>query len=176
MKERSVLRELVRRRADVVAARWCDAVLATYPERAYAAWTREKDPFANPVGDSLRVGTRVILDALLDGADAAALRDAVRDIVRIRAVQQMSPSMAVGFVFQLKDALRDVLTDEFRDGPGDGELAGLDRDVDGVAMAAFDVYAEQRERVSELRINELKRNIPWSVGRAGQAAVERELG
>ena len=41
MNERSGLRELLRGRAEVVAARWCDAVLATYPERAYAAWTRE---------------------------------------------------------------------------------------------------------------------------------------
>lgn len=176
MGEIPVLRELLRRKADVVAARWCDAVLATYPERAYAAWTRETDPFANPVGHSLRVGTRAILGALLEGADGDALRESVRDIVRIRAVQQMSPSVAVGFVFQLKDAVRSVLADDLRGHRLDGELAGLDREIDGVAMAAFDVYAEQRDRVVELRMNELKRNIPWYAGRVGQAAVERELG
>jgi hypothetical protein len=176
MEEIPELREVLSRKADVVAARWCDAVLATYPERAYAAWTREKDPFANPVGHSLRVGTRAILDALLEGAGGEALRESVRDIVRIRAVQQMPPSVAVGFVFQLKDAVRSVLADELRDRRLAGELARLDRDIDGAAMAAFDVYAEERDRVVELRINELKRNIPWFVGRTGQAAVERELG
>ena len=109
-------------------------------------------------------------------ADEAALRDAVRDILRIRAVQQMPPSVAVGFVFQLKDAVRSVLADDLRGHRLDDELARLDRDIDGAAMAAFDVYAEQRDRVVELRIDELKRNIPWYAGRAGQAAVERELG
>ena len=30
---------------------------------------------------------------------------------------------------------------------------------------AFDVYVAYRERLCELRINEVKRTIPWSVGR-----------
>jgi hypothetical protein len=96
----------------------------------------------------------------------------VADIVRIRAVQQMSPSAAVGFVFRLKDAMRAELGDELRDGCFHDEMAELERGVDAAALAAFDVFTEQRERVSELRINELKRNIPWATGRTTRGVVE----
>jgi hypothetical protein len=176
MNETSGIRELLKARAEVVAANWCDAVLATYPERTYAAWTRELDPFANPVGHSLRVGTRAILDAVLDGADEATMRTVVADVMRIRAVQQMSPSTAVGFVFQLKNVVRSELAGRTADPRLEAERTDLDRRIDEVALAAFDVFTEHRERVAELRIAELKKNIPWAAGRAGQAMVERELG
>ena len=44
------------------------------------------------------------------------------------------------------------------------------------ALVAFDLYVQYRERVSTLRINELKRNIPWVVTRTNRAEVEREPG
>jgi hypothetical protein len=172
MVEGSAILELAKRHAEAIAMRWYDAVLAEYPEQTYAAWKRESDRFANPVGHSLKAGARTVLDAVLDGADADILRAAVADIVRIRAVQQMSPSAAVGFVFRLKDAIRAELGDELRDGGLQDEMTELEQRVDAAALAAFDVYAEQRERVSELRINELKRNIPWATGRTSRGAVE----
>jgi hypothetical protein len=172
MVERAVLLDLMKHRAEAIAARWYDAVLAEYPEQTYAVWKRESNRFANPVGHSLRAGTRTILDAVLEGADAEALRGAVADIMRIRAVQQMSPSAAVGFVFRLKDAIRAELGDELRNGSLRDEMAEMEQRVDAVALAAFDVFAEQRELVSELRINELKRNIPWATGRTNRGVVE----
>ena len=172
MVERAVLPELLKRRAEAIAARWYDAVLAEYPEQTYAAWKRESDRFANPVGHSLKVGTRTILDAVLEGADAETLRGAMAEIVRIRAVQQMSPSAAVGFVFRLKDAIRAELGDELRNGSLHEEMVEMEQRVDALALAAFDVFTEQRELVSELRINELKRNIPWATGRTNRGVVE----
>lgn len=172
MGQRDVLTELLRRRADAVAARWYDAVLAEYPQETYTVWKRESDPFANPVGHSLRIGTRAILEAVLDGAETDALREAVAEIVRIRAVQQMPPSRAVGFLFRLKEAIRAELDDELRDVGLHEEARELERRVDMAVMVAFDVFTEQRERVSELRINELKRTIPWAAGRTPRGAVE----
>ena len=176
MGERVVLRELLRRRTESVAASWCDAVLAAYPERAYTAWTRETDPFANPVGHSLRVGTRAVLDVLLEeDVDPAMLRAALADIVRIRAVQQMPPSAAVGFVFRLKGVIRSVLAGELEGPHASAELEELSERVDVAALAAFDVYAEERARIVELRVNELKKNIPWFVGRTRQVDAETAL-
>ena len=53
--------------------------------------------------------TRALLEALLDGADDTVLRECLDEIVRIRAVQQMSSSEALGFVFRLKALIRDAL-------------------------------------------------------------------
>jgi RsbT co-antagonist protein rsbRD N-terminal domain len=176
MSENLELHDLLERHADAVVARWCDEVLAQYPDRAYAAWTREQDRFANPVGHSVRTGTRGTFAAVLSGGEPGALRAALDEMIRIRAVQQMSATAAVGFVFMLRDIIHDELGKELADARLRPQVAELERRIDAAALAAFDLYAEHRQRLSELRISELKRNIPWAVGRAGQAEVERELG
>jgi len=171
-----MLRDELKRRADRILDRWVEDCLATYPAEASAAWTRQRDPFANPVGHSLRTGTQRLLEALLDGVDVEETKRGLDEIVRIRAVQQMSPSVAIGFVFHLKDAIRAELGDAL-DGPElRAELRELETRIDAAALIAFDLYVEYRERVTTLRINELKKNIPWVVTRTNRAVLEREPG
>ncbi|MGD2071411.1 MAG: RsbRD N-terminal domain-containing protein [Gemmatimonadota bacterium] len=168
-----MLEELLKQREERIRGRWLDAALAAYSPEARVAWTRERNRFANPVGHSLRVGLEAILGAVLDG-EADGLRDGLDEIMRIRAVQRMSPREAVGFVFTLKEVIRDELVDvaradggtRRRDPPSAAELARVDDRIDRVALAAFDLYVDHRERLSELRIRELKRNIPWAATRA----------
>lgn len=163
------LGELLRERAEVVVERWFADVLADYPSDAATAFGRERDRFANPVGHSLREGTRSILAALVNGADAESLRTTLDEIVRVRAVQQFAIPAAVGFLFRLKPAIRTVLADALDDPGIARELRELDDRIDEAALIAFDIFVQCRERVCELRINELKRNIPWVAGRMGQA-------
>lgn len=158
------LAALPRERQDAVVQRWVADILATYPAEAAAAFAREQDPFANPVGRSVRAGARGVVAALCDGMDPEAIRTAVREIVQVRAVQQFSASQAVGFVFRLKPLLREAL----RGAGGDDdvtveEAAALDAAVDAVALAAFDVFTECREQVGRLRLEEQKRRVAWIV-------------
>ncbi len=114
--------EVLLQSRDAVVKRWCEIALSAYPEEASAAFQRQKDPFANPVGHRLRTGTRVIFAALLDGMDDAKIRRHLHDIISIRAVQELPASQAVGFVFELKDAIRAEL----------GESAADPRDLEGL--------------------------------------------
>ncbi|MHC4767950.1 MAG: RsbRD N-terminal domain-containing protein [Planctomycetota bacterium] len=134
-------------------------MLSTYPAAAAKTFARRKDAFANPVGHSLRVGTAGILTALLDGMDDAVIRQHLDEIIRIRAVQQLTATQAVGFVFRLRDAVRAELGPPGGDPTVLAELAEIDRRIDAIALAAFDVYASCREQVCELRINEVKRQV-----------------
>jgi len=158
------LRELLRDREDAIVGRWLDGALAAYPDEGAKAFARERNRFANPVGHSLRVGLHAVYTALVAGTNDAAIRDALDDILRIRAVQQMPAGTAVGFLFHLKELIRTELAgaggDRFRT-----ELETLDRNIDHAALVAFEVYVAHRERLFELRMNEVKRTIPWMVGR-----------
>jgi hypothetical protein len=167
-----VLRELLGARRSEIAERWLEDTLSAYPPRTVDAWRRERDRFANPVGHALRVGTRAVLDALLDGPDAHAARRGLEEILKIRAVQEMAPSEAVQFVFRLKAVVRSGLGPILQEEAARRELAELEASIDDTALAAFDLYVENRTRLTELRIEELKRNIPWVVGRAELAAAE----
>jgi hypothetical protein len=159
------LADLLRARRDAIVERWLEDVLSMYPAAAAGAFARRKDPFANPVGASLRTGTAGIFEAVLDGMDTARIRRHLDEIIRIRAVQELEPGQAVGFVFRLKDAIRA----ELAPGNGDPELCSqlpeIDRRIDEIALAAFDVYTRCREEVCALRVNEVKRQVSWVMER-----------
>lgn len=169
-----MLRELLRKRRDEVARAWVEDALNAYSTRAVAAWSRERDPFANPVGHSLRVGTGALLDWLLDGDETEAMRRGLDDILRIRAVQELAPRDALGFVFRLKAVLRAELGEALGDAEVRRELVDLEARIDEVGLAAFELFLAHRERLYELRIAELKRTIPWVAARGELAAAERE--
>jgi hypothetical protein len=160
--------ELLQDNKDAIAARWLDDLLASYGEEGSAAFRRGKDPFANPVGQRLRTGTQAIFEALLEGADAEKIREQFHEIVKIRAVQEFTASQAVGFVFQLKAAVRAELGGAAGDPKFAFELAQLDGRIDRLTLAAFDVFVQCREQLCQLRINEVKRQVSWILDKMNQ--------
>lgn len=169
------LTEILRLKSDAIAQRWARVALGAYPDDSARLFRREKDPFANPVGHSVREGTRAILHGVIEGRDQSELRRHLDDVIRIRAVQQMTPSRAVGFVFDLKSAIRAELGEEDGDAGFVDQLAQLDEQIDRLALAAFDVYAECRQRVSDLKVNEVKRSVSWVIDRMNQRAERERL-
>ena len=78
-------------------------------------------------------------------------------IVRIRSVQAMSPREAVGFVFLLKDVVRETLAREIGEGGLDKELRTFEDRVDRVALMAFETYMRCREDLFNIRIRSIQR-------------------
>jgi hypothetical protein len=171
----TMLAELLQERKDAVVERWFEVVLATYPEDGSRAFEREKDPFANPVGHSLREGTRGILEGVLDGMDTERIGKHLVDIIKIRAVQEFSASQAVAFTFGLKGAIRQALGDAANDETVAAELLEFEAQIDRVALAAFDIFVQCREQLLELRINEVKRSVAWTVERLNQRDAKQDL-
>lgn len=168
------LREHLAKNRDAIVKRWLADVLATYPGDSAAVFERQKDPFANPVGHSLRVGTQGIFEALLEDMDAEKIRHHLDEIIRIRAVQQFSASQAVSFVFGLKQAIRAELGKEVSDAQYSSELAEIDGRIDRIALAAFDIFVQCREQVYELRVNEVKRRVSWIVEKLNEREPDLE--
>jgi hypothetical protein len=154
------LRELLIEREAAVCGRWLDAILAEYGALTATRWRKEKDAFANPVGHALTAGLPVMFEALVvRGEVSAEAVSALEDIVRIRSVQELSPGRAVGFVFLLRDAVRQELAAELEGGAHAGALAALDARLERLALLGFDAYVGFREQVYRLRQEELKRSV-----------------
>jgi hypothetical protein len=147
------LDEALTARRTAVLDRWFQAVAATYPEEAARLLSGVADPFSNPVGGTLRVGLARLFDGLASVSSPAELAAAVDGIVRIRAVQEFAPSAAVGFVYELKGILRDELAGAALT---PGEHAALESAVDRMALAAFDVYMQCREKIFTIRVREIR--------------------
>jgi hypothetical protein len=166
------LGELLKANQDAIFEKWLADALASYSGDAAKAFARNKDPFANPVGAHLRAATRAILDALLGQVDAETMRGHLEEIIKIRAVQEFTPSQAVGFIFRLKGILRTELPAEAADPRLAPQWAELEGRIDGVALAAFDVFVKCREQISDLRVNEVKRRVSWILEKINRRGLD----
>jgi hypothetical protein len=164
-----VIGDLLKERTDTIIERWGEAILSSYHPDAAALFQKQRDPFANPIGDSVRKGTRGVFEAILDGMDPEALHSHLDEIIRVRAVQELHPSQALSFVFALKSIVREVIPELEAETRFHREVAELDGKIDRVALAAFDVYTECREEVSQLRINDVKRQVAWVFEKMNQS-------
>lgn len=90
---------------------------------------------------------------------------ALDPILRIRAVQSFTPSKATGFVFSLKQIIRQHLSANGLE--AGAEIDQLDRRIDEMALAAFDIYVACREKVYELKASESRNQFFGSLKRAG---------
>jgi hypothetical protein len=144
------MRALAGERSAVVRE-WFERTLRGYPEQSSGFLRGEKDPFRNPVGHTLRDGLGVLLDEILGEMDEARITAALDAIVRIRAVQDHTASQAVGFLFLLKEVLREK-------SPA-ADLATLENRIDRMALLAFDLYMKCREKICEIKAEEARRRV-----------------
>lgn len=172
------LAELLLERRGALCERWRDAILAGYGALTASRWRKEQDPFANPVGHALVSGLPHLVAAVARegdvGEEAAA---ALQAIVRIRSVQDMSPSRAVGFLCQLRHVIEAELAPELAGGAARAELAAVEARIERLTMLAFDIYVEIREQMFKLRQEELKRSVAsilrqWHGGEVPQPGAE----
>lgn len=158
--------QLAERKAEL-AEKWADLVLQTYPKETQKVWGRQKDRFQNPVGATIIESTRELFDLILDWQDAEAIARSLDPLIRIRCVQDFSPSQAISFVFLLKKLLRDEF---FKPMKADGQLDELLRfeaKVDNLAMMSFDIYSKSREQIYRMRVDEVKRAQSSLLRKAG---------
>ncbi len=171
------LQTLLAERHGALCRRWLDAVLAEYGEQTAVRWRRQ-DPFGNPVGHTLATGLPQLLEAVVAGGETpAGAATALEAILRIRSVQDLAPSRAVGFVYRLRDAIRQELAGELAGGTLSAELAAVDERIERLAWLAFDTYVRLREQIFRLRQEELKRSVASLLRRwHGDAPSEPEPG
>lgn len=162
----SLEKRLAERRDDLVE-KWITRIYGTYPPETQKVWRANKDRFGNPVGCAITETAGALYDHLLAWDDAEAIKASMERLVRVRAVQDFSPSQAVGFVFVFKKLLREEFL-ETLDAEGRlPELLAMEARVDNLALMAFDLYNSAREQVFRMRVDEVKRAQSNLLKRAG---------
>ena len=154
-------------RKEAIVGEWRARALRTYPDHTARFLREEPDPFRNPVGQAFKQELPVLFEELTGSMETGRIRRALDGLVRIRAVQDFTPSQAVGFVFLLKEILREQ-------GPVPPEL---DARIDRLALAAFDLYAECREKIAEIRTAEARRlaGLASPAAAVGSPTTDRPL-
>lgn len=133
---------------------WIDRTLDSYSSSGF--FKKSTDTIANPIGSNIRDGLSEILNLILQDAAPESFTQSLDQVVRIRAIQDFSPSQAIVPFLELKWVIRQVLNDSKKTMHLTQELDELDCKIDRLALAAFDKYTECREQLYQVRISELK--------------------
>jgi hypothetical protein len=161
------LNQLLAQKKTAVLKIWFNSTIKTYQPDTAAFLKSQKDPFANPVGRTIYHGLERLLDGFLKEMDPKIMQSLLDPIIRIRAIQDFSPSQATSFIFFLKDAVRETLKKEDPESKHFTELLLFESKVDELGLMAFDVYMKCREKIYELKANEMKNRTFMAFKRAG---------
>jgi hypothetical protein len=135
--------------AEIVAERWIERTLASYPAEAHSLLSGELDPFRNPAGHVLKENLTTLARELLGEMDEKAIAPALDALVRLRAVQDFRPSDALRFIFDLRDVVAEV-------------PQALENRIDELALMAFDQYMACRDQIARLREKELRLRMQYA--------------
>jgi|Deesub1362A_J573_1020465.scaffolds.fasta_scaffold00173_54 hypothetical protein len=150
------LKELLSNRKETIINKWFDLIIDSYPPDTAHFLRTQKNQFTNPVGHTIHNAIEGILDELLEPSDSAKLTSHLDSIIRIRAIQGFTPSVALNFLFLLKKVVRDEIQAEAGMNGVAEELLGFESQVDGLLKESFDIYMACREKLYELSANEAR--------------------
>ncbi len=138
-----------------ISAQWVEAIIQTYPSEGAKFFSGSANQFANPVGHTFRNNIEKMFLNLAKGADVAECTKELDGILRIRAVQGFSPSVALCFV----PALKEIVHRELEKAAGPDVVDAMLRDwnltVDRLTMLGFDLYMNCREVLWQQKANQL---------------------
>lgn len=163
---------------EALAKRWTDIVHGTYPFETVGFLRTHNDRFTNPVGYRTIDAAAALMEAIFsETPDEEAIKKAVEEIIRVRAIQDFSPETAVGVFFAMKEVIRDVIRNS---GEASDDLMPalweLESRIDAVVLLAFGAYARSRETLHRLRVEETKRQNAQLVRLAERKAAKAASG
>lgn len=134
-----------------IARHWLDRIARSYGIEPARFAVDRGDRFRDPVGQVLRDAVPVIVEEILGDMDHGRVAAALESVVKIRAVQNLTPAQALAFLFDLKEIVRQYAPDASPD--------VINPRVDSAALKAFDLYMGYREKTYDVRLNEARRRL-----------------
>ena len=104
------LEQFLSEKRPAIVEKWFQLILATYPADTTNFLKTNKDPFRNPVGHTIFQGIEKILEELINGINIEQISPFLDNVLRVRAVQDLSPSQAVSFIFWYGKKSRKIKT------------------------------------------------------------------
>ncbi len=154
------LKRVLEERRPLIIEGWFQSLLEGYPsEGRRFIGNIKKDRFENPMGSTLFEGLEGLFEYLL--YKEKGLNGSIETFIRLRAIQDFKPSEAIGFILHLKEIILRELSDVLYDRDMMEEFFYLSSEIDQIALKMFDFYMESRERLNEVKVNELRNLTGW---------------
>ena len=164
------LEKILEKNKAAITKKWFHLAAQTYAIDTAKFLKSQTDPFANPVGNTMLNALDGILEQLIHTMDSQTLNSHLDSIIRIRAIQNFTPSQATAFILSLKRILREYLAKELQDSRLATEFIDIESKIDLICLMAFDIYMQCREKVYQISANETRNRTFSAFERAGLIA------
>ena len=152
------LSKLLEKNRPAILKKWLDAIFDTYPADTSRFLKSRQDRFANPVGHTITANAGYILEGLIKGVDAGQLSACLEQIIRIRAIQDFTPSEAVSFIGSLKTVITGQLKAEINKYALLDEWAEFENRINGLTERSYELHTEMKQRIDIIRTKENDKN------------------
>ena len=111
--------------------KWVDEVIGSYPEDSAQFFKNTKDPFANPVGNTVKRSIDLLYtEVVREKMNPEAVKEAMDPIIRLRAVQEFTPAGAMSFILAIKQIIRKELGEHQQDKNTEAYLRVIEANTD----------------------------------------------
>ncbi len=152
------LKSLLIQKKSGIVKKWFNNIADSYDPETSKFLKSKRNRFANPVGSTISREMDALFDELHGRAEQEKIAVCLDRIIKIRAVQDFTPSEAIQFIFSLKQVIREELRNEIQDEQISRDLLKLESQIDDLALLAFDIYMSCREKIFRIKENEYRSN------------------
>ncbi len=150
-----MLQKFLKQNMESILQKWFDQTINTYEPEMVRFLKREKNQFSNPVRNTIVTSLEKIFDGILNGIGVDEYHG-LEEMIKLRAVQEFSPSEALSFLFDLKKIIRKELINNDQKDEIITETCLFDEKFDTLFSLAFDVYSDCRMKIHEIKMAEIK--------------------
>jgi hypothetical protein len=158
---------ILRQRREIILGEWKQSTLDFYAAGAFKPAKKNVDRFGNPLVYTVTTALETILDEFINGVRTTRTNEALEDVVKIRSLQSEKPSTALAFLFSFKKSIADQLKNLENEEINNEETEKIYSALDDLILTAFDIFMRCREKIYEIRSNEIKRRSYKLWERAG---------
>jgi len=156
---------LIERKGSILPL-WRDSLFDVYPPGSHGFLKDKKGRFTNPVGYTLSTELERLFGEIVKEDLTSEARSSLESILKIRAVQDLKPSEALQFILDLKGIVRREVNTKGSSQISSEDLRGFELKIDKICLEAFDIYNRCKQKIYELRVKEVKRQVSRLMERA----------
>ncbi|WP_141266962.1 RsbRD N-terminal domain-containing protein [Thermodesulfovibrio sp. Kuro-1] len=151
------IKDLLSKKRKAIVNKSFELTIATYPEESQGFLKDSSRQFTNPIGYNLYQSIEQIVEKIINEEPIESFLSPLEEIIKIRAVQDFTPSQAVGFIFLIKKAFQDELEKEIEP----FQILDFLSRIDSLSLIAFDIFMKYREKIYDLKSKELIDRTWW---------------
>ncbi len=152
-----MLTDTLKKDAQKIASLWHSEFFSHHTLDSVGVSRTVTDQFLNPVGHIVKEATTQLYKAVIgEDVNQEDIKKQIEDLLKIQAVQQLSPAQALLPIRMIKELIYNAISAQLKTAEDFKVYKEICDRTDTLLLMAFDIYAQDKETLYRIRVNELK--------------------